>query len=144
MGVSGWATAPAFQGPSSQIRNWGQLGSSRATRSPLATPSRTRAAANASLSRSSSPWLTVGPLNSGAPPVALGPPEPHQGGRERVAEPVQLAVADRAPLEQQGRRPGPLGHRIAQVVQQGPLRVRPKRLGHTLVVVLQPLHAVEP
>src|SRR5215207_3130504 len=75
MGLSGTRIAPAFQAPSSQIRNWGQLGSSRATRSPLATPSPARAAANASLRASSSPWVTVRPLNSrarGARPLGGG------------------------------------------------------------------------
>ena len=65
-GLSGTTTAPAFQAPSSQTTNWGQLGSSSATRSPLATPRPARAAAKASLSRASRPWLVAAPWNSSA------------------------------------------------------------------------------
>ena len=47
-------------------KNCGQFGSSSATRSPRLTPSAINAAAQASLERSSWPYVTVAPLNRSA------------------------------------------------------------------------------
>ena len=64
-------------------RNCGQLGSSRPTRSPGRTPSAASAAANAVLSRSSSPYVSAAPLNS-TRRMSRAAPRRSRGARPRA------------------------------------------------------------